>query len=96
MQNTYDQFEALDTVVIAVAQEDKDLESHGRFYDHFKPEPRFLLAADLDRSDTGRYERTSTYLIDKQGVVRQIFPQMIHYRADWRAILNEVARLVGK
>ena len=26
----YDEFEALDVVVIAVAQEDKDLESHGK------------------------------------------------------------------
>ena len=69
----YDEVEALDSVVIAIAQEDRDLESHGKFHKHFKPEPRFELCADFQRNDTKRYERTSTYLIDKQGVVRQIF-----------------------
>ena len=66
----YDEFEALDVVVVAVAQEDKDLESHGRFRQHFKPEPRFEIVADLRRADTGNYQRTSTYLIDKKGKIR--------------------------
>ena len=90
----YDEFEAMDAVVIAIAQEDRDLESHGKFYDNFKPEPRFELCADFQRKDTQRYERTSTYLIDKQGVVRQIFPQLIHFRANWDAILREAKRVL--
>jgi peroxiredoxin len=85
----FDAFEARDIVVIAVAQEDKDLEGHAKFRQHFQPEPRFELAADFDKTDTKRYERTSTYLIDKTGVVRQVFPQMVHHRATWKAILNE-------
>ena len=90
----YDEVEALDAVVIAIAQEDSDLESHGKFYANFKPEPRFELCADFKRTDTKRYERTSTYLIDKQGVVRQIFPQLIHFRADWDALLREAKRVL--
>lgn len=94
MQKLYDEFESRNIVVIAVAQEDKDLEKHGRFYKNFDPEPRFVIAADLERKDTTSYARTSTYLIDTKGVIRQVFPQMIHYRADWQAILNEADRLL--
>jgi len=94
LQKLYDEFESRNIVVIAIAQEDKDLESHGKFYKHFDPEPRFVIAADFDRKDTTSYKRTSTYLIDTKGVVRQVFPQMIHYRADWRSILNEADRVL--
>ncbi len=90
----YDEVEAMDTVVIAIAQEDRDLESHGKFHANFKPVPRFELCADFQRKDTKRYERTSTYLIVKQGVVRQIFPQLIHFRADWDALLRETKRVL--
>jgi hypothetical protein len=81
--------------VIAVAQEDRDLESHGKFRDLFKPSPRFEIVADLDRRDTGRYGRTTTYLIDREGVVRQVFPNVIHHRASWEAILAESQRVLG-
>ena len=95
LQDVYDAFEERDIVVIAVAQEDQDLDSHGRFLQHFDPEPRFVIAADLERTDTRRYERTSTYLIDESGVVRQVFPQLVHHRAAWPAILNEAERILA-
>jgi peroxiredoxin len=91
----YDRFEALGVTVIAVAQEDKDLESHGRFRGNFKPQPRFEIVADLERTGTEGYDRTSTYLIDRTGVVRQVFPNLIHHRASWSAILHETDRLLG-
>ena len=72
LKNMYDEVEALDAIVIAIAQEDRDLESNGKFHANVKPEPRFELCADFQRNDTKRYERTSTYLIDKQGVVQEI------------------------
>ena len=89
----YDAFTKLNTVVIAVAQEDKDLKSHARILDSFKPAPRFDIVADIDRSVTSKYKRTTAYLIDKQGVVRQVFPMLIHARPSWHAILREVASL---
>lgn len=89
----YDEFKKRDTVVIAIAQEDKDLKSHGKIYNRFKPAPRFDIVADLNRAQTRAYKRTTAYLIDKKGIVRQIFPMMIHHRASWRAILNEVDRI---
>lgn len=94
MQDMYDRVEALDAVVIAIAQEDKDIKSHGKFRTHFQPEPRFELAADFDRTDTNRYQRTSTYVIGKDGIIKQIFPQLIHYRANWDAILREAERIL--
>ena len=96
MQEVYDEFEKRDTVVIAVAQEDKDLESHGKFRKNFKPEPRFEIVADLDRAKTKKYDRTTSYLIDKDGVVRQIFPALIHQRASWQGILHEIDRINGE
>ncbi len=88
----YDEFESLHVQVIAVAQEDKDLESHAKMRRRFEPAPRFEIVADLKREDTGRYERTSTYLIDRKGIVRQVFPQLVHFRASWDAILPELRR----
>ena len=93
MQEVYDEFEKRDTVVIAVAQEDKDLKQHGQMAARIKPKPRFDIVADLNRVDTTRYKRTTAYLIDKTGRVRQIFPMLIHSRPSWQAVLNEIDRL---
>lgn len=82
--------------VIAVAQEDKDLESHARMRANLKPEPRFELVADIDRAKTGAYKRTTTYLIDANGVVRQVFPHTLRSRGSWDAVLSELDRLEGR
>lgn len=89
----YDEVESRDTVAIAVAQEDTDLESHAKFLRHFDPGPRFELACDVGRVATAKYERTSTYLIDRDGIVRQEFPSLIHHRPDWTSILGELDRM---
>jgi hypothetical protein len=90
----YDRFEAMDTVVIATAQEDKSLEEHGRMLNAL-PDQRFDVVADLDREETPSYDRTTAYLIDKQGVVRQIFPMIIHARPSWEVVLDEMERLLA-
>ena len=89
----YDEFEKLDTAVIAVAQEDTDLKSHAKILRKFKTPLPFEVVADLNRRATKKYDRTTVYLIDKTGVVRQIFPMLIHSRASWRAILHEAEKL---
>lgn len=94
MQDTYDQFTARNTVVIAVSQEDTDLESHAKFFKAFKGKtPPFDIVADLDRKKTKKYDRTTTYLIDTKGVVREIFPATVRMRPDWRAVLNKIDEL---
>lgn len=72
-ESLFEQFANQDTVILAIAKEDKDLDTHGKFYGHFQPAPRFTLLADLDKQ-TARFRETSVYVIDKQGVVREIFP----------------------
>ena len=91
----YDEFEKRDTVVIAVAQEDKDLKTHGQILANFKPTPRFDVVADLRHGSLKYYDRTTAYFIDKQGVVRQVFPMIIHARPGWKAILNEIDRITA-
>ncbi len=86
-------FAERDFVAIAIAQEDKDLESHGRFLGRFKEPPPFEIVADVDRGVTTGYDRATTYLIDKEGVVRQVFPQMVTKRVQWDAVLREAERL---
>ena len=93
MQDLYDEFKKRDTVVIAVAQEDDDLKKHKRIYKNFDGKPAFKIGADLGYKKTTAYKRTTAYLIDKEGVVRQIFPMLIHMRASWLAILDEVDKL---
>ena len=90
----YDEFAKRDTVVIAVAQEDTDLESHAKILKKLGKSPPFDVVCDIGCKETARYHRTAAYLIDKQGVVRQVFPMLIHSRPSWRAILHEVDRLV--
>ena len=82
--------------VIAIAQEDKDLASHAKFLKHFEPDgPRFEIVADLEgKATTGPLHRTSTYLVDPEGVVRQVFPSTIHHRPPWEAVWREVDRLM--
>lgn len=90
----YDEFKPLNTVVIAVSQEDTDLKSHAKFLNHFgEAGPAFPIVADLNRKMTTRYDRTTTYLIDKHGVVREIFPALIHARPNWHAVLNRIKEL---
>lgn len=95
MQGLYDEFTKRETVVIAVAQEDTDLESHGKFLKKFGSSgPSFDIVADMNRKKTKRYHRTTAYLIDKTGVVRQVFPMLIHSRPSWKAILSEMDRIL--
>ena len=89
----FDEFEALDTAVIAVAQEDKSLAEFGQMVDKLGPDLPFEMVADLDREATPAYDRTTAYLIDKQGVVREIFPMIIHARPSWKVIRREVEAL---
>jgi len=89
----YADFEAQDTVVVALSQEDKDLETFARMPESV--EPVFDIVADLNREKTLAYDRTTAYLIDKQGIVRQVFPMIIHARPSWSIILQAVKKLTA-
>lgn len=89
----YHEFTMRDTVVIAIAQEDTDLRSHGRILTQFKPRAPFVVAADLRHETVKHYRRTASIFIDKQGIVRQIFPMLVHHRASWWPVLHEIDRI---
>ncbi len=95
LQKQYDEIEKRDAVVIAISQEDKDLKSHGGLPEKIKPSPRFDVVADLNRKATKRYHRTTAYLIDKEGVVQQVFPMLIRSRPSWDAIFAEMDRVAA-
>ena len=92
----YDQFEALNTVVVAVSQEDESLDNYGAFMAQLGPQPRFDVVADIGRKETLGYDRTTAYLIDTSGRVREIFPMIIHARPSWSIVLQELERLVAE
>ena len=92
----YERFQTLGTSVVAISQEDKTLDKYEAFLGRFGDEgPRFELTCDLERSETTAYDRTTAYLIDARGKVREIFPMIIHARPSWEIILREVERLVS-
>jgi len=93
LQQLWDEFDSRHISAIAIAQEDKDLASHAKFLEHFKEPIAFKIVADLNRMQSTAYDRTTAYLVDREGIVRQVFPMMIHHRATWRAVLNEADRL---
>ncbi len=92
----YDEFEKRDTAVVAIAQEDRDVASHKRILRNFKDDRPFQIVADIGYKKTKAYDRTTAYLIDKKGIVRQVFPMLIHSRPTWKAILGEVDKLVAE
>ena len=86
----------LDSAALAISQEDADLESAAAFLDKFAEAPGFPVLADLGGERTTKaYDRATTYFIDEQGIVRQIFPMMIRKRAGWPAILAEIESLLA-
>lgn len=91
----YEELVDRDTIVIAVSQEDKEVneEQYRSFLARLQPVPYFDVLVDANREATAAYDRTTAYLIDKQGTVRQIFPMIIHSRPSWRAFLPEIERL---
>jgi peroxiredoxin len=96
LQDMWNEFEERDIHVIAIAQEDTDLESHGRFPRGFDGPVPFDIVADLKREATLGYDRTTAYLIDKRGIVRQVFPTIIHARPSWKAVLHEADRILAQ
>jgi hypothetical protein len=74
---------------VAVAQEDETLEDFAGM-PRALGNPPFDVVADLKGEKTARWDRITTYLIDRDGIVRQVFPTMIRQRPSWKAILREV------
>jgi hypothetical protein len=85
--------ENLGTQALAVSQEDTAPDKAAAFLRGFEPAPAFPITADLQRGKTTALDRTTAYWVDAEGVVRQVFPMLIHSRPSLDAILGEIERL---
>ena len=80
-------------MVIAIAQEDESLENHAKILPKLGQDLPFEVVADLNREATEAYDRTTTYLIDMDGTVREIFPALIHMRPTWFSVLHRLEEI---
>ena len=92
LQEIYQEFEKRGITVIGLANEEKSLYEHKKTIEKFEG-AGFELVADINRRKTKMLERTTAYLVDKKGIIRQIFPMEIYNRPQWWPILNEIDRL---
>lgn len=53
----------------------------------------FPIVADLNRERTPFLDRTTAYLIDDQGIVREVFPMIIHARPSWSVVVDRIDQL---
>lgn len=88
-----EEFEKRGVALVAVANEEGDMAEHAKIRDHFGGVPPFRHAPDFQGRATRPYGRTTSYLIDRRGTVRQVFPMEIYERPPWWAFLNEIDAL---
>lgn len=79
------------TKVVAISQEDTELKAFAKMPERLGDSLPIL--ADLSREKTPFLDRTTAYLVDKEGIVRQIFPMIIHARPSWDVVIGEMAKL---
>lgn len=97
LHQSFDQLESRGVRAVAIAQEDVDLGEFATFYGAgFDAAPRFEAVADLNRAKTGRLDHTTSYLVDPNGKILQVFPMTVRFRAAWPTIFAEIDRLTGK
>jgi len=92
LQSTWSEFEARGIEVIALAKETGELSELAATAQRFPDRP-FVLVGAVGGKGVESYARTTGYLIDSEGVVRQVFPMETYNRPRWWAVLNEIDRL---
>ena len=97
LQTLVDEFDARDTVVVTIANEEESLDASLAIRNHLGGEdPRFVSLVDLADITSESMERTTAYLVDGAGKVRQVFPMEIYSRPSWWAILNEIDTILAE
>ena len=97
LQELVEEFEARDTVVVTIANEERDPADSAKVRNHLGgEEPAFVNLVDMGWSLAEHFERTTAYWVDAEGVVRQVFPMEIYSRPPWWAILNEIDDLLAQ
>lgn len=85
----YHEFDALGARVLALDQEDESLEGTLQLVDRLGEIP-FDLVTDVGRKATPRYDRVTTYLLDREGRVLEIFPSHPQVWMPWDAVLQRI------
>ncbi|MEM8710300.1 MAG: hypothetical protein AAGG01_05070 [Planctomycetota bacterium] len=93
LQESLPDFSARGVAVVAISQEDPDLERAPGILDGLDATPTYPVLIDIDRRSTSRLARTTAYLVDRHGKVVQVFPMMTHMRATVRTLLGETNRI---
>ena len=94
LRREYDDIEARGLSVIGLALEEKNAADTKRFVPSMGGDTPFPLLSDVGREKTQGYEQTTAYLIDAEGIVRQVFPMQTYARGSLQAILREAERVL--
>ncbi len=92
LRDLYDEFKDRKVAVIGVSNEERNLMAHTNVIGELGFLPEWDLVTDIGYRHNS-FARTTAYLLDTDGVVRQVFPMEIYDRPPWWAILNEVDRI---
>jgi hypothetical protein len=76
-----------------IGQEDESLDMLWKLMDALEGEVPFELATDLRGEQTPRYDRVTTYLLDGDGRVLEIFPAHRRMWMPWDAVLHRIDEL---
>jgi peroxiredoxin len=95
LKKRYSEFEDRGVEVVVVNQEDAGEESRMNMLEALGGDPPFVLASDVDRQSTPRFERVTTYILDPEGRVVEIFPAHRRVWMPWDAVLNRLDELAA-
>jgi hypothetical protein len=95
LQEIWGEFEERGVQVLAIAKETGDLSELEKTAARFPDRPFVLLGA-VEGRGVERYARTTGYLLDSDGIVKQVFPMETYNRPRWWAVLHEIDRIFGE
>ncbi len=95
LRRNYETIEASGLSIIGLALEETSAADTKKFVPSMGGEPPFPLVSDVERVQTKGFEQTTSYLIDADGVVRQVYPMLTYARGSMRAMLRDVERVLA-
>ena len=94
LQSNYEAIKALDTEIIAVAQEEQDASTLAKVHEFVQQD--FPVVADPERASWETFSRYGVYLVDKKGVIRSAAEGSKEARPRLDLLVEALAALEGK